>query len=170
MTKTECTKFLKRVKSYYTIFPLEDYVISEWHAKLKTFDIAKAHKQLDYHLAGQYHQEPPKLYFFAKSLAKQRGNEKLKGYVSCSHCNAKFSVSDMSQWLACEDRCRRKEYINKMVRKYKINGHDYFPGSEITDSSYQRFLEVLKQLGEAVIDNVEELSIINEKRAEMKLK
>lgn len=93
MNKMETVNFLKKIKSYYNNFSIDEYVINEWADRLKPYDIENVYQKLDEHLKGSYKDEIPKIYFITRSLSKAKEKQTTDNtVVRCQYCNKKVGL------------------------------------------------------------------------------
>lgn len=120
MTKNEVRTFMLKIKSYFQTFSMEDYVINEWMQKLKDYDVSDLYDKLDFHLKGEYKDNPPKLHFLTMHLKTVNQKAKqFKMYVECKHCGTEFDYSTQEQEFEhCQEICGRKKYLEQEAQKY----------------------------------------------------
>lgn len=96
MTKKETMDFLKRIKTYYQTFSIEDYVIDEWHKKLKPYELSDVEEKLEEHLKGDLADRPPMLHYLTKYLKTPEEKERLSNdyYIQCNGCGKWMFMSD----------------------------------------------------------------------------
>lgn len=96
MVKQETAKFLKKIKAHYQNFIIEDYVIDEWHSKLKPYEYRDVLEKFEEHLKGEYADRPPMLHYITKFLRTKEEKEKAQEdyKIRCNLCNEEMYLSD----------------------------------------------------------------------------
>ena len=117
MERKDVQTILKRIKTNYSDFVLDDYTTSEWYKELKDYDLEDVMDKLEQHFRSeQYGSQPPKVYFLTKYLVKTKDknkNENIKVY--CPICKG---IVDLKEFNEHYDRCLSVEYLNDNNIKY----------------------------------------------------
>lgn len=144
MTKTEVLHFMKKIKSYYQNFAIEDYILDEWYDRLKPYNIEDVYKKLDEHLTGKYQNDIPKLHFITRYLKTPKEKYQEQNIiVRCSVCNELVELQRHDRHLA---RHNSIFYIKK--NEHRIGKtFDETKMQDLTevefDRLYKKFLEEL---------------------------
>ena len=147
MTKPEVLNFMKKIKSYYQNFVIEDYVLDEWFNKLKQFNTNDVYKRLDVHLNGEFQKMPPQLHFITKYLKtpSQKAKEE-KILIRCGVCNsilelekndAHLSRHNSIRYIKCKEHHFQKRFDEKKL--FELSDEDF-------EKFYDKFLEMLYTL------------------------
>lgn len=118
---------MKRIKSHYQEFIVDDFKVDEWYRELRDYDFEDVNKKLESHLRSEtYGESIPKLFFLTKYLEKSKDKGKrLRCDVSCPICKEWFDVDELNRHY---ERCSSINYLNKQSLKYK--------GEEIDRKAY----------------------------------
>lgn len=121
MTKAETIKFMKKIKSYYSNFSIEDYVIEEWVERLKDYELKDLLEKFEQHLNGEYALEPPKLHFLIKYLKTKEEKEKTSHdyLVRCNLCGDEMYLSELDS-----KHYRKCLLVSSLVKILKKEGKD----------------------------------------------
>lgn len=144
MTKTEVLHFMKKIKSYYQNFAIEDYILDEWYDRLKPYSIEDVYKKLDEHLKGEYKNEIPKLHFITRYL--KTPTEKVAAeriLIKCAYCGEVIELEKHDRHLA---RHNSIAYIKRNEGRIgkDFNEEKMYNLTEVEfDRLYKRFLESL---------------------------
>lgn len=150
MERKDVTTILKRIKSNYSEFILDDYTISEWYRELKDYDIDDVMRKLEDHFRNeQYGKYPPKVYFLTKYLTKTKEkHEKENLILTCPICGRQFEEEKFDKHYG---RCSSIEYIVKANKEYfdkDINKEDlYNISDEVFDKAYYMFCKRVYESG-----------------------
>ena len=89
MTILETNEFMKRIKSHYQEFVIDEFKQDEWYKELKKYDYEDVSKKFEEHLRSEtYGEYIPKLYFLTKYLIPSNKKGEIKEYtVHCQICN-----------------------------------------------------------------------------------
>ena len=111
-------EFMKRIKSHYQEFIVDDFKVDEWYKELKDYDFEDVNKKLESHLRSeQYGDSIPKLFFLTKWLEKSKDKGKrLCCEVGCPICKQWFDVDELHSHY---ERCSSVNYLNKKSLEYK---------------------------------------------------
>lgn len=149
MTKAETLKFMKKIKSYYQSFSMEDYVIEEWVERLREYDLKDLERKFEEHLKGEYALEPPKLHFLIKYLKTIEEKEKSTNdyLVRCNLCGEEMYYSEYNN--THHKKCLLIKTLVKVLRKrgedvdYEtLNEYDY----ETLDKIYDKYVPLKKNI------------------------
>lgn len=144
MTIMEAKDFMKRVKSHYQDFIIDDFKIKEWYSELKKYDYEDVNKKFEEHLRSEnYGESIPKLYFLTKYLTKTEDKGKVKNYVVyCQLCEKQIDLRDYDKHYS---RCSAINYIENYMEKFfnkKVKNKDelFLMSDEKFNSMYDKFL------------------------------
>lgn len=142
MTRSETVHFLEKIKTYYQNFVIEDYVVNEWHDRLKSFDIEDVYKKLDEHLRGSYKDEIPKLHFITKYLNRDKDKlEPSNVLVRCNECGQAIGWKYYDEHLARHNSINyiklNEKRINKTLSAEKLCNLN----KQNFDEIYMKFLQ-----------------------------
>ena len=114
---------MKRIKSHYQEFIVDDFKVDEWYKELKDYDSEDVNKRLESHLRSeQYGESIPKLFFLTKYIEKSKEKGKrLCCEVECPLCKKWFDVDELNRHY---DRCSSINYLNTQSIKYFGTGID----------------------------------------------
>lgn len=112
MELKEVSMLLKRIKSHYQEFIVDDFKINEWYRELKDYSLDDVMEKLEIHLKSeQYGNQIPKVHFLIKYLTKEKDKGKqLKGVKQCHIC---YSFIDLDEFEKHFDRCSSVDYLNR---------------------------------------------------------
>lgn len=110
--------FLKRIKSHYQEFTVDDFKVDEWYKELKDYDFDDINRKLESHLRSEeYGSAIPKVHFLTKWLKKSKDKGKVFSYeVNCPICKKWLDKDEFNRHY---DRCSSINYLNKQSLKYK---------------------------------------------------
>ena len=116
MTILETNEFMKRIKSHYQEFVIDEFKQSEWYKELKKYDYEDVNKKFEEHLKSEiYGEHIPKLYFLTKYLIPSNKKGEIKEYtVYCQICNR---AVDYKEYDLHYGRCSSIAYIKKQMKK-----------------------------------------------------
>lgn len=149
MDKIEVLHFMQKIKAYYQNFAIEEYIVNEWHDRLKNYDVDDVYMKFEQHLKGEYKNEIPKLHFITKYL--KTTNEKINSKPSCvlcGKCKKQLNLSDYDQHIS---RHNSVEYLLKKSEKFNIAiGYDetqlFNLDEETFNELYDAFVEELYEV------------------------
>lgn len=151
MTKAETIKFMKKIKSYYPNFSIEDYVIEEWVERLKDYELKDLLEKFEQHLNGEYALEPPKLHFLIKYLKTKEEKEKTSHdyLIRCILCGEEMYLSEFDN--THYKKCLLIKTLIKVLKKRgqnvtyeELDEYDY----ETLDKIYEKYVPLKKNLKE----------------------
>lgn len=118
MTLSETKELLKRIKSHYQEFIVDDYKVKEWYKELQDYDLEDVNKKLESHLRSEeYGETIPKLYFLTKYLTPSKDKGKIQKFkMCCPLCNEYVPDNEFDNHY---DRCLSIEYLSLQSIKYK---------------------------------------------------
>lgn len=143
MTKSEVLHFMKKIKSYYQNFAIEDYILDEWYDRLKPYSIEDVYKKLDEHLNGNYQNEIPKLHFITKFLKTPAEKSEEKIVIRCAFCGKSIELEKHERHLTRHNSItyikRNERRIGKVFDETKM-----YELTEVEfDRLYKKILEAL---------------------------
>lgn len=96
MNKTETIKFMKKVKTYFPTFSIEDYVVDEYVNKLKPYSLNDLNERFEYYLQNENQNDPPKLHYLIKFLKteEEKGKEKNDYIIRCNLCGEEMYLKE----------------------------------------------------------------------------
>ena len=117
MERKDVSIIMKRIKSHYQEFIVDDFKLEEWYRELKDYSLDDVMEKLDLHLKSeQYGNQIPKVYFLTKYLTKEsEKNKKIQINVNCQLCGKKVSLDEYDKHY---DRCSSIDYLNRQSIKY----------------------------------------------------
>lgn len=117
MELKEVSMLLKRIKSHYQEFIVDDFKVNEWYKELKDYSLEDVMEKLEQHLKSeQYGSQIPKVYFLTKYLIKeQEKNKKLVGNQQCNICHKMINIDEFETHF---DRCSSVDYLNRRSIDY----------------------------------------------------
>lgn len=117
MKKNEVNEILKRIKSNYSDFVIDDYKTNEWNKELKDYDFEDVMKKVEEHMRSEeYGKFPPKLYFLTKYLQTTvQKNTKTNYLLQCNICGEYIPEQIYDEHY---QRCMDVDYIVRMREKY----------------------------------------------------
>lgn len=117
MNKKETMEFLKRIKSHYQEFVIDDFKAKEWHSELEKYDAADVNIKFEEHLKSEiYGEQIPKLFFLTKYLIPTSEKGKvIHNIVSCPSCNKLMLDRDLESH---SQRCLESNSIVRDMKKY----------------------------------------------------
>ena len=136
MKKNEVNEILKRIKSNYQDFIVDDYKTNEWNKELKDYDFEDVMKKVEEHMRSEdYGSFPPKLYFLTKYLqTTSEKNTKTNYLLQCTICGEYIPESEYDEHY---DRCMDVDYIVRIRKKYF--------NKDITKEMRNRFMSLSKE-------------------------
>lgn len=146
MIRNEVTELMKRVKSNYPSFIIDDFKINEWLDELKDYDNEDVHKKLEEHMRNEeYNAGPPKVYFLTRYLIKIKDKKTLDDYkVVCPFCRERISYNNNGEHI---DRCRSIDYIDTQCKKYHNKRIDKEAFKRMTQDQFDiKYNRVLKDV------------------------
>lgn len=144
MERKDVSTIMKRIKSHYQEFVVDDFKLEEWYKELKDYSLDDVMEKLEQHFRSeQYGNQIPKVYFLTKYLVKEsEKNKKKEIYVRCQLCGKTVSLDDYDKHY---DRCSSIEYLNRQSIKYfdkEIDKEKYFLIDQDTfDEKYDKVLQ-----------------------------
>lgn len=117
MQKLEVINFMKKIKSYYQNFLMEDYIVKEWQDRLKPYEIDDVYRKLDQHLAGELKDQIPKLHYILKYLKtpEEKNKSNNDGFiVRCNLCQREMSLEHYNEHYG---RCLSTMYLMSVFKK-----------------------------------------------------
>lgn len=117
MELKEVSMLLKRIKSHYQEFIVDDFKVNEWYKELKDYSLDDVMEKLEQHLKSeQYGNQIPKVYFLTKYLTKEQDKtKKLIGSKQCNICHKFIGIDDFETHF---DRCSSVDYLNRRSIDY----------------------------------------------------
>ena len=117
MELKEVSMLLKRIKSHYQEFIVDDFKVNEWYKELKDYSIDDVMEKLEQHFRSeQYGNQIPKVYFLTKYLTKEQDkNKQLKGSQQCHICHKFINLEEFENHF---DRCSSVDYLNRRNIQY----------------------------------------------------
>ena len=143
MEKQETMNILKRIKSHYQEFAIDDFKVNEWHRELQKFDYVDVDLKLDEHLRSEvYGEQIPKLFFLTKHLIPADEKGQIKRYViHCQNCGAEVPDTLYDKHFA---RCNATKTIIRDFKKYFNLNVDEEQLNKLNDAkfeeAYQKYL------------------------------
>lgn len=117
MTILETNEFMKRIKSHYQEFVIDEFKQDEWYKELKKYDYEDVSKKFEEHLRSEtYGEYIPKLYFLTKYLVPSNKKGEKKQYKVC--CNICNKVFDFEEYDLHYGRCSSIAHIKRQMKKY----------------------------------------------------
>ena len=112
MELKEVSMLLKRIKSHYQEFIVDDFKVNEWYKELKDYSLDDVMEKLETHLKSeQYGNQIPKVYFLTKYLTKTKDkNKKIEGIIECHLCHKLIEMEEFENHF---DRCSSVDYLNR---------------------------------------------------------
>lgn len=141
MERKDVSIIMKRIKSHYQEFIVDDFKLEEWYKELKDYSLDDVMEKLDLHLKSeQYGNSIPKVYFLTKYLTKEKEKGKqLTGYLQCQICKKWINVEEYDKHY---DRCSSIDYLNRQSIKYfdkEIDkGKYYYLSDEMFNEKYNK--------------------------------
>lgn len=131
MKKNEVAEILKRIKSNYQDFIVDEYKTNEWFKELKDYDFEDVMKKVEEHMRSEdYGNFPPKLYFLTKYLKTIAQKNTITNYkLQCTVCGEHIPEVEYNDHY---DRCMDVDYIVRIREKYF--------NKKITKEMKQRFM------------------------------
>lgn len=128
MTLNEVKDFLQEIDiQYSTSYAKDDYLLKEWHKKLKPYEKEDAYRQLKEHQRGEFANIPPKLYYIIKDLKTPQEKMILSMLLErCEFCKQYIKLDDFKEH---HDKCMDINFIETNVKKYlnqQIIRDDYY--------------------------------------------
>lgn len=122
MERKEVQSLMRRIKTNYNEFVIDDYSVSEWYKELKDYDLKDVMEKLEQHFRSEtYGSQAPKVYFLTKYLTKTQDKNKKNEYlVRCEICGAVISLNDYDKHRR---RCQQLEYLEKKSKE--LLGKDF---------------------------------------------
>lgn len=153
MTRSETVHFLEKIKTYYQNFLIEDYVVNEWHDRLKNFNIEDVYRKLDEHLQGNYKDEIPKLHFITKYLNRDKDKiEPSNVLVRCKDCGQAIGLKYYDEHLLRHNSINYVKANEKRINKTFSTEKLYSLNKQNFNEFYEKFLQEIY----VVSDNLEE--------------
>lgn len=117
MELKEVSMLLKRIKSHYQEFIVDDFKVNEWYKELKDYSLEDVMDRLEQHFRSeQYGNQIPKVYFLTKYLTKEQDKGKeLTGSERCHVCNKWINIKEFEKHF---DRCSSVDYLNRRNIQY----------------------------------------------------
>ena len=136
MEKQETMNILKRIKSHYQEFALDDFKVNEWHRELQKFDYVDVDLKLDEHLKSEvYGEQIPKLFFLTKHLIPTNEKGQIKKYViRCQLCGADVPDAIYDKHFA---RCNATKNIVLDFKKYLNLNVDEEQLKKLNDAKFE---------------------------------
>ena len=137
MTQKETSDFLKRIKSHYQEFIVDDYKIQEWYQALKDFDFEDVNRKLESHLRSEtYGESIPKVYFLTKYLTPSKDKGKIEKFkINCPICNECVTDDEFDKHYS---KCLSIEYLSKQSIKYKNQELDKEKYKNMSDEEFEK--------------------------------
>lgn len=160
MEKKEINEILKRIKSNYQDFVVDEYKINEWNRELKNYDFNDVMNKLEQHLRSEeYGKFPPKLYFLTKYLqTTEEKNTKTNFKLQCSICG---EYVDENIYVNHYERCLDIDYIKHIRKKYfdtDITVDTIQKLKALSENQfYNKYLEFLNNIYDQVPNEEQEL-------------
>ena len=149
MERKDVQIILKRIKTNYNDFILDDYTTSEWYKELKDYDLEDVMEKLELHFRSEeYGNVPPKMYFLTKYLKKTKDKFKeIKYNTTCPICKKIISNDNFEKHY---DKCSSIDYIVRNRKRHYNKETDVKSLWELNDDEfYQRYWKFC----ETLIDN-----------------
>lgn len=162
MKKNETMEILKRIKSNYQDFTVDEYKKNEWYKELKDYDFEDVMKKVEEHMRSEeYGKFPPKLYFLTKYLqTTAQKNTKTHFLLQCSVCGEYIPEEIYDEHYG---RCMDIDYINRILTKYfnkKLTKEQWQDNLKISQEQFDvKYMEFLDKAYNKVLK--EEKEIIN---------
>ena len=163
MERKDVSVIMKRIKSHYQEFIVDDFKLEEWYRELKDYSLDDVMEKLDLHLKSeQYGNQIPKVYFLTKYLTKEKEKGKeIDGLLQCQLCKQFVDYKDYEDHY---DRCSSIDYLDNQYFKYfkkRLEENKkqqlYLVSSDIFNEKYDKMLEYIL----SHTDNKEEINYIN---------
>lgn len=163
MERKDVSIIMKRIKSHYQEFIVDDFKLEEWYKELKDYSLDDVMEKLDLHLKSeQYGNQIPKVYFLTKYLTKEKEkNKKVQINVNCQLCGKKVSLEDYENHY---DRCSSIDYLDNQYFKYfekrlEENKKEqlYLVDNDIFNEKYDKMLQYIL----SHTDNKDEINYIS---------
>ena len=146
MERKDVSVIMKRIKSHYQEFIVDDFKLEEWYRELKDYSLDDVMEKLEQHFRSeQYGNQIPKVYFLTKYLTKEKEKDKKKEiYIKCQLCGRSINLDDYDKHY---DRCSSIDYLNNQSIKYfnkPIDKEKYYLIEE--DVFNEKYDKVLKYI------------------------
>lgn len=117
MELKEVSMLLKRIKSHYQEFIVDDFKVNEWYKELKDYSLDDVMEKLEQHFRSeQYGNQIPKVYFLTKYITKEKDkNKELVGSQQCNVCHKFINLKEFEKHF---DRCSSVDYLNRRSIDY----------------------------------------------------
>ena len=117
MEKNDVKDILKKIKSNYNEFVINDYTTNEWYQELKDYDFEDVVAKINEHIRSEQ-DRPPRVYVLTKNLIKIADKNKQEEYViNCPLCGR---VLKPEEYDVHYDRCLSVQYILRQYRRFNI--------------------------------------------------
>ncbi len=166
MEKKDVINFMKRIKSHYQEFVVDDFKISEWYGFLKDYDDEDVNKKFEEHLNSEvYGNQIPRIAFLTKFLIKSKDKGKIKHYtVLCPKCGQ--AVPDV-QLEKHTQRCIEAHSIIRDMKKYYNIRVDFQELIEMSNEKFEKtYQKYLDKMIEAPIPDFQKRVIMHIKYPE----
>lgn len=137
MTILEVKEFMKRIKSHYQEFVVDDFKTKEWYSELKKYDYEDVNNKLEQHLRNEtYGESIPKLYFLTKYLipTEQKGIKK-EYNVYCPICGKYVNLEQYEDHYV---KCNRTKLMVDDIKTYYNQNLDFDKIIKLSDESYEK--------------------------------
>ena len=166
MKKNETVEILKRIKSNYQDFIVDEYKTNEWYKELKDYDFEDVMQKVEEHMRSEeYGKYPPKLYFLTKYLSTTaQKNNKTHFLLQCPICKDYIPEEIYDEHY---DRCMDIEYIDNILKKYfnkQLTKEQWKDNLKISQEQFQvKYMEFLDKVYNKLPKEEQELinNIIN---------
>ena len=117
MKKNETMEILKRIKSNYQDFTVDEYKKNEWYKELKDYDFEDVMRKVEEHMRSEeYGKFPPKLYFLTKYLQTTvQKNTRTNYLLQCRICGEYVPEQIYDEHY---QRCIDTDFMIRMKEKY----------------------------------------------------
>ena len=160
MEKQETMTIMKRIKSHYQEFAIDDFKVEEWHKELKHYDFNDVDAKLDDHLKSEvYGEQIPKLFFLTKHLIPSSEKGKIRKYViCCQNCGAEVPDTMFDKHFS---RCSSTMVIIKGLKKHFNITVDKEALDKLSDSRFnEAYLKYLYKMLEADLPEIRKRMIL----------
>lgn len=137
MTILEVKEFMKRIKSHYQEFVVDDFKTKEWYSELKKYDYEDVNNKLEQHLRNEtYGESIPKLYFLTKYLipTEQKGIKK-EYNVYCPICGRTINLEQYEDHYV---KCNRTKLMITDMKVYYNKDLNLDEILRLSDVDYER--------------------------------
>lgn len=137
MTKDQTKNLLRRIKSHYQEFSIDDFKVNDWHKELKDYDYEEVTERFELHLNSEdYGQAIPKLWFLKKGLRTFDEKKESKIYKNPVICQICGRPVDLRIYESHYNKCSAINYMQREIKR--IYGKDV-PREQLENMSEDQF-------------------------------